>query len=156
MFQLISPAFAQDAAETATAITATAADATATAAAAMPQQSMGEAFTMNMLLVLMVVVLFYFLVIKPQQKRMKDHADMVSKLGKGERVVMQGGLIGTLTDEGNDHEVTLDCNGTKVSVLRTAIMGKFDEMVRPVAGAPVKPAANDDSAKAAKGKKKSK
>jgi preprotein translocase subunit YajC len=142
MFDLISKAYAQTAAEAPEVVDAV--NSVGTAAAA---PSMSQTFAYNMGMVLIVVLLFYFLVIKPQQRRMKEHTDLVSKLSKGERVVMQGGLIGTIAEQVSDHEVLLDCNGQKVAVLRSAIMGKFDDMVRPLAGA--KPAANDDKAKAA-------
>lgn len=151
MFNLISEAFAQDG-DIAAPVTDATKAAAATVGGAVPPPSMGDAFMMNMFLVLMVVVLFYFLVIKPQQRRMKEHTDLVTKLGKGERVVMQGGLIGVIADEGTAHEVTLDCNGNKFAVLRSAIMGRFDDMIpQAKAPAPGSKAANDDkAAKAAK------
>lgn len=147
MFQLINSALAQTtekAGEIAAPITDVAKDAgaNAMAAAGAAPQSMGDAFMMNMLLVVMVVTLFYFLVIRPQQRRMKDHTDMVTNLSKGERIVMQGGMIGTIAEKVSDAEVIIDCNGTKISVLRSAVMGKFDDIVRP--------AANQASAVAAK------
>jgi len=51
-------------------------------------------------LVLMLVV-FYFLMIRPQQKRMKEHKEMVGALKKGDEVVTNGGLGGTVSDVGD-------------------------------------------------------
>lgn len=141
MLDLISNAYAQ--AETALP------EATAAAAAVAPP-SAGEAFMMNMMLVLLVIMMFYLLVIRPQQKRMREHTSMLSQLGKGARVVMQGGMIGTIVEQVSDAEVILDCNGQKLTVLRSAIMGKFEDIVPP-AKVELKPAAND-SGKAAKKK----
>ncbi len=142
MIDLISKAYAQ--AETVLPA------ATAQAATAVPP-SAGEAFMMNMMLFLLVIMMFYILVIRPQQKRMRTHTDMLSQLGKGARVVMQGGMIGTITEQVSDAEVILDCNGQKLTVLRSAIMGKFEDIVPP-AKVTLKPAANDTAATKAKPK----
>ena len=52
----------------------------------------GELF--QILFLVGLFVLFYFIAIRPQRKRQKEHADMVSKLNKGDEVVTQGGLHG--------------------------------------------------------------
>ncbi|MES2729234.1 MAG: preprotein translocase subunit YajC [Pseudomonadota bacterium] len=134
MFNWISQAYAQ----TEVAVP----EATASLTPAVAPASAGEAFMMNMMLVLLVIMMFYFLVIRPQQKRLRVHTDMLSHLGKGARVVMQGGMIGTIVDQVSDAEVILDCNGQKLTVLRSAIMGKFEDIVAPATVA-LKPAAND-------------
>jgi preprotein translocase subunit YajC len=53
-------------------------------------------FTSFIPLVLMFVI-FYFLLIRPQQKKSKDHKEMVSNLRKGDRIVSSGGLYGRIT-----------------------------------------------------------
>ena len=45
---------------------------------------------------LLIFVVFYFLLIRPQQKKLKDHKKMISDLKKGDRVVTQGGIIGSI------------------------------------------------------------
>ena len=45
---------------------------------------------------ILIFVVFYFLLIRPQQKKLKDHKNMISNLKKGDRVVTQGGIIGKI------------------------------------------------------------
>lgn len=72
-------------------------------------------------LILMFVV-FYFLLIRPQQKRQKAVAEMIKNLKKGDRVVTTGGLIGTVMAVHDDYVVLkVGDQDTKVEVLRTAI-----------------------------------
>ncbi|MBB3046278.1 preprotein translocase subunit YajC [Litorivivens lipolytica] len=52
----------------------------------------GEMFQLGFLVLLFV--LFYFLAIRPQRKRQKEHAEMVAALGKGDEVVTSGGILG--------------------------------------------------------------
>lgn len=59
------------------------------------------ALIMNLLPMLAILVVFYFLLIRPQQQRLKAHQEMVAKLQKGDTVVTSGGMIGkvkSLTD----------------------------------------------------------
>ena len=81
-----------------------------------------EAFMWNMGLVVVLVVLFYVLMIMPQQKRFREHSQMLSALKKGDKVVTGGGLIGKIekiTD--GDQEVVVDLGGTKVTVVRSTL-----------------------------------
>lgn len=104
-----------------------------------------EAFIWNMALVGILVILFYFLLIMPQQRRFKEHSDMLSDLKKGDRVVTGGGLIGKIDKIVDDREMVVDLgNGLKVTALRSTIQGKAEDVT--------KRAAND--AKTGKGEKK--
>ena len=71
-------------------------------------------------LVLMLVV-FYFLMIRPQQKRMKEHGSMVSTLKKGDEVVTNGGLGGTVTKVGDAYMMIRVAEGVEVSVQKSAV-----------------------------------
>ncbi len=72
-------------------------------------------------LILMFVV-FYFLLIRPQQKRQKEHADMVKNLKKGDRVVTSGGIIGTVQTLQDDYLVLkVGDQDMKIEVLRSAV-----------------------------------
>lgn len=72
-------------------------------------------------LILMFVV-FYFLLIRPQQKKQKEHAEMVKNLKKGDRVVTMGGMIGTVHTLQDDYLVLkVGDQDTKIEVLRSAI-----------------------------------
>lgn len=70
---------------------------------------------------LLIFVIMYFLIIRPQQKRLKDHREMVAALRRGDTVVTGGGLIGKVTkvDE-NELQVEL-AQGVKVKVIRSTI-----------------------------------
>jgi len=68
-------------------------------------------------------VVFYFLLIRPQQKRMKEHKEMVEGLKRGDEIVTQGGLIGKIAKVA-DEEVTVElAEGVKVRVVRQTITG---------------------------------
>ncbi len=70
---------------------------------------------------LLIFVIMYFLIIRPQQKRLKDHREMVAALRRGDTVVTGGGLVGKVTkvDE-NELQVEL-AQGVKVKVIRSTI-----------------------------------
>ncbi len=87
----------------------------------------GEALVMNLGLVVVLVGLFYFLLILPQQRRFKEHSNMLSGLKKGDRVVTGGGLVGKIHKELNDKEVQVDLgNGVKVTALRSMLQGRAE------------------------------
>ncbi len=77
---------------------------------------------MQFLPLVLIFVVFYFLLIRPQQKRAKDHKAMLSALRRGDRVVTGGGIIGTVAKVIGDDEVTVDiAEGTRVRVLRSTL-----------------------------------
>ncbi|HYD29694.1 MAG TPA: preprotein translocase subunit YajC [Azospirillaceae bacterium] len=70
----------------------------------------------------LIFVVFYFLLIRPQQKRMKEHKALLESLRRGDRVVTGGGIIGTVTKVGTDDEIQVEiADGVKVRVLRGTI-----------------------------------
>ena len=88
----------------------------------------GEALMLNVLMVLVLVVLFYVLLIMPQQRRFKEHANMLKGLQKGDKVLTAGGLLATVDHmiEGKD-EVVIDLgNGMKVTALRSTIQTRVE------------------------------
>ncbi|MEM9011767.1 MAG: preprotein translocase subunit YajC [Pseudomonadota bacterium] len=71
--------------------------------------------------IILIFVIMYFLMIRPQQKRVKEHKAMVEALRRGDQVVTQGGLIGKITRVKDDEvEVELSEN-TRVRVVRSTI-----------------------------------
>jgi len=71
---------------------------------------------------ILIFVVFYFLLIRPQQKKMKQHRDMVSALRRGDRIVTAGGLVGTITKVVDDKEVMVElAEGVRVRVVRSTI-----------------------------------
>ncbi len=106
--------------------TAYATEAAPAAAAAAP--GAGSAIGSQMILILVLMVMFYLLLIRPQQKRFKEHKLMLDGLQKGDRVVTSGGLIGTIDKLVDDQEVIVDLgNNIKVTALRGTIQTKMDE-----------------------------
>lgn len=70
---------------------------------------------------LLIFVIMYFLIIRPQQKRLKDHREMVAALRRGDTVVTGGGLIGKVTKV-DDAELQVELTqGMKVKVVRSTI-----------------------------------
>jgi preprotein translocase subunit YajC len=70
-----------------------------------------------------MILIFYFLIIRPQQKRQKEHRNMLANLKKGDQVITQGGLIGTITGL-TESVVTLEvADNVKVKVQRAYIAG---------------------------------
>ncbi len=70
----------------------------------------------------LIFVVFYFLLIRPQQRKAKDHRTMLDALRRGDRVVTGGGIIGTVSRVENPEEVTVDiADGVRVRVLRSTI-----------------------------------
>ncbi|MCL4170380.1 UNVERIFIED_CONTAM: hypothetical protein GTU68_033781 [Idotea baltica] len=64
----------------------------------------------------------YFLLIRPQQKKMKEHQNMVKALRRGDQVVTQGGLIGKVVKVKEDNEVEVEvADGVKVRVVQSTI-----------------------------------
>ena len=73
--------------------------------------------------IILIFVIMYFLLIRPQQKKIKEHKNMVNNLRRGDQVLTQGGIIGKITKvkEGEEIEVEL-AQDVKVSVIRTTIV----------------------------------
>lgn len=91
-----------------------------------------ESFMQTMLFTLVLIVLFYVLLIRPQQKRFKEHANMLGQLTKGEKIITQGGLVGKIEEITSEHEMLIDFgNNVKMSVLRSSILGRYDDQVKP-------------------------
>ena len=70
----------------------------------------------------LIFVVFYFLLIRPQQKKQKDHRTMLDALRRGDRVVTGGGILGTVSKVTSPEEVEVDiASGVRVKVLRSTI-----------------------------------
>ena len=65
-----------------------------------------EAFGTFLPLILIFVV-FYFLLIRPQQRKVKQHKEMLSNLKRGDKIVTSGGIIGTINKVADNRELTL-------------------------------------------------
>mgnify|MGYP006144689879 CR=1 FL=1 len=80
-----------------------------------------EAFLIQMLPLIGLVVLFYFLLIRPQQRRMKQHQQMINAVKPRDTAITSGGLIGKVTKV-DEFEVELElAPGTRVRVIKTML-----------------------------------
>ena len=71
---------------------------------------------------ILIFAIMYFLLIRPQQKKVKEHAAMVSALRRGDQIVTQGGLIGKVVKVKDDNEVEVELSeGVKVRVVQSTI-----------------------------------
>lgn len=75
---------------------------------------------------ILIFVVFYFLLIRPQQKKAKEHQAYLSNLKKGEKVITSGGIHGRITGL-TDSTVTLEiADNVRIKVTRNSIMGSAD------------------------------
>lgn len=71
---------------------------------------------------ILIFAVFYFLLIRPQQKKMKAHKASLKAIRRGDRVVTGGGILGTVTKVVDDNEVMVEiADGVKVKVQRSLI-----------------------------------
>jgi preprotein translocase subunit YajC len=72
-----------------------------------------------------IFAIFYFLVLRPQSKKAKEHQAMLSELKKGDEVVTSGGLIGKISGI-TDNELTLQVQeGVRIRVTRASVTGRY-------------------------------
>lgn len=91
------------------------------AQAAAPAQGGGAEMLVQFAPFILIFVIMYFLLIRPQQKRTKDHREMLGNLRRGDVVVMTGGLIGKIVKVVDDNELLLDVgDGTAKVQVRVA------------------------------------
>lgn len=88
-----------------------------TIAASAPQ---GNSLQMMVPLMLMLGI-FYFMLIRPQQRKEKERRQMIDNLKTGQRVIFGGGLIGTITNVKDDIFVVKIADNVKVEVVRGAV-----------------------------------
>lgn len=71
---------------------------------------------------ILIFVIMYFLLIRPQQKKLKEHKAMVEALRRGDQVITQGGLIGKVAKVKDSDEIEVElAEGVKVRVVRSTI-----------------------------------
>ena len=76
---------------------------------------------MSFLPLIIIFVIFYFLLIRPQMKRAKEHKKLVSELGNGDEVVTNGGLLGRITKVGESFVTVELADNVQIQVQRHAI-----------------------------------
>ena len=91
---------------------------TAPAAAA----SSTESTLFSMLPLVLMFVVLYFIMIRPQMKRQKEHKSMIEALAKGDEVVTSGGMIGRIAKLGESYAHVEIANGVEIQVQRSAVV----------------------------------
>jgi len=72
----------------------------------------------------LVFVIMYFLILRPQQKKVKDHAELVKNIRRGDTVVTSGGLVGKVTKVVDDDQIEFEISdGVRVRQMRQMISG---------------------------------
>jgi preprotein translocase subunit YajC len=95
--------------------------------------------------IVLIFVVFYFLLIRPQQKRSKQHREMLTNIRRGDRVLTGGGLYGTITKVVSDSEVVVQiAEAVKVRVAR----GTIAEVISRTEPAKVEKADKDEKSTA--------
>jgi len=81
----------------------------------------GDPGFMGLLPIILMFVLLYFLMIRPQMKRAKDHKQMVEALQKGDEVITSGGVVGRISRLADGYVILEIAANTEISVQRTAV-----------------------------------
>jgi preprotein translocase subunit YajC len=77
---------------------------------------------MQLLPIVAIFVVFYFLLIRPQQKKAKEHKALLSSVRRGDRVVTGGGIVGLVTKVVDEYHVQVEiAEGVKVKVVKSTI-----------------------------------
>jgi preprotein translocase subunit YajC len=130
---LINQAFASDAIPVASDVAkgATSTASASTVGVPTPPDST-DLLLWNVGFVVVMIFLFYLLLIRPQQSRYREHAGMLGGLKRGDKIVLQSGMIATIDNINKDNdEVTVEIgSGVKVQILRAAIAGTYAEIAR--------------------------
>jgi len=75
---------------------------------------------------IIIMVIFYFLLIRPQQKRAKEHRSMVESLSKGDKVITNGGIYGTVMDVKEGFLKVEIADGVRIKIQREAVAALSD------------------------------
>ena len=78
--------------------------------------------------IILIFVIMYFLLIRPQQKKIKEHKMMVEGIRRGDQVLTQGGIIGKITKvkEGEEVEVEIASN-VKVTIIKSTVVNVMNK-----------------------------
>ena len=85
-----------------------------------PDAATGGLF--NMAIPLLMVVALYFVVLRPQMKRQKEHKAMIDALAKGDEVVIAGGVLGTVSKMGDSYLSVEVAKGVELQVQRSSVV----------------------------------
>ncbi len=82
----------------------------------------GSDFIVTLLPFILIFAIMYFLIIRPQQKRLKDHREMVAAVRRGDTVVTSGGIIGKVTKVIDENELQVEISeGVRIKLVKSTI-----------------------------------
>ena len=80
---------------------------------------------------ILIFIIFYFFLIRPQQKRVKDHKTMVEGLKRGDEVITSGGIIGIVERVMEDDRIEVDLgDNIKVQIIRSTITSLLKKEIK--------------------------
>jgi preprotein translocase subunit YajC len=84
----------------------------------------GDNMLVQLLPFILIFVIMYFLILRPQQKRTRDHQELVKNLRRGDTVITSGGLVGKVTKVVDDEQIEVEvADGVRVRQVRSMISG---------------------------------
>lgn len=84
-------------------------------------QAQADGGLASIIMMLIIFAIFYFILIRPQQKRMKEHRKMVEELKKGDRIITGGGIYGTVEGVTQNTLTVKIAEGTKVKITKHSV-----------------------------------
>ena len=82
----------------------------------------GDSMWMQLLPFVLIFVIMYFLILRPQQKRAKEHQELVKNLRRGDTVITSGGLMGKVTKVVDDDQIEIEiAQGVRVRQMRSMV-----------------------------------
>jgi preprotein translocase subunit YajC len=92
------------------------------------QSAGGQSFIIQLLPLILIFVVFYFLLIRPQQKRVKQHREMVTNLKVGNQVITSGGILAKIVKVDDNNFITISISdGVNVKIKRDTITEVISE-----------------------------
>ena len=84
----------------------------------------GDNMLVQLLPFVLIFVIMYFLILRPQQKRAKEHQELVKNLRRGDSVITSGGLVGKVTKVVDDEQIEMEiADGVRVRQVRSMVSG---------------------------------
>src|SRR5262249_62341547 len=84
----------------------------------------GDNMLVQLLPFVLIFVIMYFLILRPQQKRQKEHQELVKNLRRGDTVITSGGLVGKVTKVVDDDQIEVEISdGVRVRQMRQMVSG---------------------------------
>jgi preprotein translocase subunit YajC len=79
---------------------------------------------MQLLPFILIFVIMYFLILRPQQKRAREHQELIKNLRRGDTVITSGGLLGKVTKVVDDEQIEVEiADGVRVRQIRSMVSG---------------------------------